>query len=91
MSKLEDFLNEAAIYFSKRPTNGEDAAHWSNVYNAENCRKAADALSQQEKQIERLREALLRIRTACPPGMFDIDDVDIGAVADEALNDVGGA
>lgn len=35
------FLNEAAKYFSNRPTNGEDAAHWSNVVNSENCRKIA--------------------------------------------------
>lgn len=36
-----DFLNEAARYFEKRDTNGEDKAHWSNVYNAMNCRKIA--------------------------------------------------
>ncbi len=35
------FLLEAAGYFERRPTNGEDRAHWSNVYNAENCRKIA--------------------------------------------------
>ena len=32
------FLNDMAVYFERRPTGGEDAAHWSNVYNAENCR-----------------------------------------------------
>jgi hypothetical protein len=35
------FLNEAARYFERRPTKGEDAAHWSNTYNADNCRKIA--------------------------------------------------
>jgi hypothetical protein len=33
------FLTEAARYFESRPTKGEDATHWSNVYNAANCRK----------------------------------------------------
>lgn len=32
-----EFLEEAARYFEKRPTHGEDKAYWSNVYNAENC------------------------------------------------------
>jgi hypothetical protein len=38
------FLNAAASYFENRPTGGEDQAHWSNVYNAENCRKIAAML-----------------------------------------------
>lgn len=38
---LAAFLREAAIYFERRPTNDEDMAFWSNVTNAENCRKAA--------------------------------------------------
>lgn len=38
------FLNEAASYFEKRPTGGEDMAFWANVNNAENCRKIATAL-----------------------------------------------
>jgi len=38
------FLEEAARYFESRPTNGEDSAHWSNVYNSENCRKIAATL-----------------------------------------------
>jgi hypothetical protein len=40
------WLREAARYFANRPTGGEDAAHWSNVYNAENANKLADRLSQ---------------------------------------------
>ena len=35
------FLRDAADYFDRRPTNGEDIAHWSNAYNAMNCRKIA--------------------------------------------------
>lgn len=36
------FLNDMAVYFERRPTGGEDAAHWSNVMNAENCRIVAN-------------------------------------------------
>lgn len=35
------FLNDMAVYFERRPTGGEDSAHWSNVMNAENCRIVA--------------------------------------------------
>ena len=52
------FLTEAARYFETRPTKGEDAAHWSNVFNAKNCREAADTLERQAAEIERLRGAL---------------------------------
>lgn len=38
------FLEESASYFENRDTGGEDKAHWSNVYNAENCRKIAEML-----------------------------------------------
>jgi hypothetical protein len=54
------FLAEAARYFETRPTGGgEDAAHWSNVFNAnaKNCRQAADTLERQAAEIERLRSA----------------------------------
>jgi hypothetical protein len=39
------FLEEAASYFESRSTGGEDMAHWSNVANAENCRKIVRLLS----------------------------------------------
>ena len=39
------WLREAASYFANRPTGGEDAAHWANVYNAESANKLADRLS----------------------------------------------
>lgn len=38
------FLEEAARYFERRPTGGEDAAFWSNVANASNCRRIARRL-----------------------------------------------
>jgi len=43
---LVAFLNEAASYFERRDTGGEDSAFWANVANAENCRKAAARLAQ---------------------------------------------
>jgi hypothetical protein len=44
------FLREAAEYFERRPTNGEDSAHWANVYNAKNCRDIADLLSGEARE-----------------------------------------
>ena len=35
------FLLNAADYFVKRPTDGEDKAYWANTYNAESCKRAA--------------------------------------------------
>jgi hypothetical protein len=43
------WLEQAAKYFEKRPTNGEDSAHWSNVYNAESARKIAELLKEKTK------------------------------------------
>ncbi len=57
------FLLEAARYFEKRPTDGEDAAHWSNAFNAENCRKAASLIAslQAERDFARAeRDIFLR-------------------------------
>lgn len=44
MTALEaiSWLEAAAQYFGNRPTNGEDKAHWANVYNAEACLKIAE-------------------------------------------------
>lgn len=39
-----NFLREAAEYFERRDTGGEDKAHWANVYNAKNCREIAAML-----------------------------------------------
>lgn len=46
------FLKEASEYFSKRDTGGEDRAFWANVYNAENCLKAAEALTSAQAEID---------------------------------------
>ncbi|MBO6808450.1 hypothetical protein [Thalassospira sp.] len=54
-----DFLLEAARYFEKRPTDGEDKAYWANVYNAENCRKAAEDLKSKKEEVEGLRTAAI--------------------------------
>lgn len=43
-AEAQSFLREAAKYFRARPTNGEDRAYWSNVYNADNCEKIADLI-----------------------------------------------
>lgn len=42
------WLREAAKYFLKRPTNGEDQAHWANVYNSQIANALADRLSNME-------------------------------------------
>ena len=40
------WLEAASRYFEKRDTKGEDRAHWSNVYNAENCLKIAELIKE---------------------------------------------
>ena len=56
IEKRPDFLLEAARYFRKRPTNGEDRAHWANVYNAENCEKMAVEFRALLDEVERLKK-----------------------------------
>jgi hypothetical protein len=59
------FLIEAARYFEGRPTGGEDRAHWSNVYNAENCRRIAKRLGDNptsaREVVDAVADAILRI------------------------------
>lgn len=52
------FLNEAASYFEKRPTNGEDMAHWANVFNAKNCIIAAGFIEADATRLAMAIEAL---------------------------------
>lgn len=52
--QAREFLEEAAQYFEKRDTGGEDKSYWSNVYNAENCRKIADIIERQSKILTHL-------------------------------------
>ncbi len=61
VAALVAFANEAATYFEKRPTGGEDMAHWSNVYNAENCRQIATTLQSQADALAEARRALTAI------------------------------
>jgi hypothetical protein len=39
------FLREAARYFERRDTGGEDMAFWANVKNAETCQRIADLVA----------------------------------------------
>lgn len=55
---LRVFALDAVRYFENRPTNGEDAAHWSNVSNAETMRKIATRLTSLAEDNAKLREAL---------------------------------
>jgi len=50
------FMEEAARYFEKRDTGGEDMAFWANVANAETCRKVAADLSALLAQVEALKK-----------------------------------
>lgn len=52
------FLRSAAGYFRKRPTNGEDMAHWANTFDAQCCHAAADTIEALIKEREALKEAL---------------------------------
>lgn len=44
MDKDAEFLREAARYFRKLPTGGEDMAYWAHIYNADNLERIADRL-----------------------------------------------
>ena len=66
------FLQEAADYFSNRPINGEDMTHLANVYNAENCRKAANRLTALEAENKALREDAKRIYWAGAKDMREL-------------------
>ena len=82
------FLTEAARYFEARPTGGEDAAHWSNVFNAKNCREAAT-------MIERLsaeREGLLTLLSLARPFVADDTEAtcDIADRIDAAISKATG-
>ncbi len=62
------WLTEARRYFSTRPTNGEDSAHWSNVMNSEMCGKIASWIDRLVHHRDELLEAntryLLRARAS---------------------------
>lgn len=43
------WLNEAARYFEKRPTGGEDMAYWANISNAEIAKRIAKLIASSQK------------------------------------------
>lgn len=57
---LVAFLNEAARYFERRDTNGEDSAFWANAVNADNCRKAAAMIAEQVAETARLESQIAK-------------------------------
>lgn len=57
------FLEEAAKYFEKRPTGGEDKAYWANVYNAEHCRKIIEEIERLEEVAESYRKTANELST----------------------------
>jgi len=82
------FLEAAARYFEARPTNGEDAAHWSNGKNAENCRRIADEIIRlraelAEAEARGYRRAVEDAAVACEVEADKCDDAgrDTGAYA----------
>lgn len=54
-----------AIYFSQRPTHGEDMAHWANVSNSDSANKITASLRALVRERDRLREALHTIAVTC--------------------------
>lgn len=70
---LVAWLEGAATYFEKRPTNGEDRAHWANVFNAENCRKAAAEITRLRAEVERKDAALEPFARHLNEMKFDLD------------------
>ena len=63
----QEFLEQAARYFQKRSTGGEDMAHWSNVTNSENCRAIADLIERQAAIIDALVEIFVDTTTVENP------------------------
>ncbi len=85
---LVAFLNEAARYFERRDTHGEDSAFWANAVNAENCRKAAAMITEQVTDATRLQLMWLA-SPALPVGGFSYSEgleaaIDQGLVSNEA-------
>lgn len=59
------WCEDAARYFERRATGGEDAAHWANVYNAESARKVAATLTAQAARIRELEAERDAAKTEC--------------------------
>lgn len=54
------FLKEAANYFRKLDTHGEDMAFWANATNAETCERIAATLASITIERDAMREALVK-------------------------------
>ena len=52
------FLAVCAEYFERRPTDGEDAAHWANVSNGAMCRKIAAMFAERGRALEAMGREL---------------------------------
>lgn len=83
--KLAKWCDEAARYFERRQTNGEDMAHWSNVMNAQNARKAATLLrtpaeapddAMVERAARKLHASFYGFIEGCPANWGDVDKRD---------------
>lgn len=59
--KAAKFLREAASYFERRPTDGEDSAFWANYANAKNCVEIADMIEDKERIVGSLQTGLKEI------------------------------
>lgn len=71
---LVAFLNEAARYFERRDTHGEDSAFWANAVNAENCRKAAAMITEQVTDATRLEGLIATMVPLSKDGRFAFID-----------------
>lgn len=73
-SALVTFLNEAARYFERRETHGEDGAFWANAMNADNCRKAAAMIAEQAAETGRLEDLMATMVPLSKDGRFAFID-----------------
>jgi len=83
-----NWLREAQRYFSKRPTNGEDRAHWSNVYNAENAGKIADLIASLRRERDDALLAAQIVRDLATPPVSDADVERAVAEAKRVMEDL---
>lgn len=73
------FQNEMARFLEATAhAKNEDMAFWANVYNAQNCRKTAEALAKLLAHISALEERLVRAREVLAGAVRDIDDLPVG-------------
>jgi hypothetical protein len=96
-----DWLAEAARYFTNRPTNGEDSAHWSNVANAERAsqigaliaalRRERDEALRDSRALERTHQAIPLEFCLDPPDGGDVKPWEAAERMAKALSDARAA